>query len=70
MIVTPSVPATRPAPDDHPGWCVQHSPAGCLGAAYTVPGTLLRVWLSAPSAGDTRLVVDGPGGCGELPVQI
>ncbi len=52
----------------HPPWCTHHSAHGCLGEAFTLPGTGLRVWLSAPTAGDTRLVVDGPGGYGELPV--
>ncbi len=54
--------------DDHPEWCVHHSSHGCIGAPFTLPGSNLRVWLSAPTAGDARLIVDGPGGYIELPV--
>jgi hypothetical protein len=55
-------------PGEHPHWCAQHSEDGCLGEPMTVPGSGVRVWLWAPTAGDARLVVDGPGGCAELPV--
>ena len=64
------VSATSPAAPAaaHPGWCVQHSSHGCLGAPFTLPGTDLRVWLAAPTPGDARLVVDSPGGYVEMPV--
>jgi hypothetical protein len=62
--------ATRRAaqPAGHPTWCVAHSGQGCLGAAVTMPESGLQVWLWAPTDGDARLVVDGPGGYAELPV--
>ena len=54
---------------EHAPWCVQHGPAGCEGQVFSLPGTRLLVWLSAPSAGDPRLVVEGPDGITQLPVQ-
>ncbi len=60
--------AATASAQEHPDWCVHHSAHGCLSEAFRLPQTGLRVWLSAPTAGDARLVVDGPGGCGELPV--
>ncbi len=53
----------------HAPWCVQHGPAGCEGQVFSLPGTRLLVWLSAPSADDPRLVVEGPDGITQLPVQ-
>ena len=53
---------------EHAAWCVHHGPAGCEGQIFSLPGTQLLVWLSAPSAGDARLVVEGPDGISQLPV--
>jgi hypothetical protein len=36
---------------------------------FSLPGTKLLLWLSAPSADDPRLVVEGPDGVVELPVD-
>jgi hypothetical protein len=60
----PSRPAARHAP-----WCVRHGAAGCEGQVFSLPGTKLLLWLSAPSADDARLVVEGPDGVVELPVE-
>ncbi len=54
---------------EHAPWCVQHGASGCEGQVFSLPGTQLLVWLSAPSAGDARLVVEGPDGITQLPVQ-
>jgi hypothetical protein len=54
---------------EHAPWCVQHGPAGCEGQVFSLPGTNLLLWLSAPSADDPRLVVEGPDGVVELPVD-
>ncbi len=54
---------------EHADWCVQHGPAGCTGEVFSLPGTRLLVWLTAPSAGDARLVVEGPDGVTQLPVE-
>jgi hypothetical protein len=48
---------------------VQHGAAGCTGEVFSLPGTRLLVWLTAPSAGDARLVVEGPDGVTQLPVE-
>jgi hypothetical protein len=48
---------------------VHHGPAGCEGQVFSLPGTRLLVWLSAPSADDARLVVEGPDGITQLPVE-
>jgi hypothetical protein len=48
---------------------VQHGASGCEGQVFSLPGTQLLVWLSAPSEGDARLVVEGPDGITQLPVQ-
>jgi len=34
-----------------------------------VPGSKITVWLSAPTPDDPRLIVDGPGGVVEIPVE-
>jgi hypothetical protein len=57
------------ATPEHAPWCVQHGPAGCEGQVFSLPGTRLLVWLSAPSADDPRLVIEGPDGITQLPVQ-
>ena len=54
---------------EHADWCVQHGPAGCAGQVFSLPGTQLLVWLAAPSADDARLVVEGPDGVVQLPVD-
>jgi hypothetical protein len=54
---------------EHATWCVQHGPAGCEGQVFSLPGTNLHIWLTAPSAGDPRLVVEGPEGVVQLPVE-
>jgi hypothetical protein len=54
---------------EHAAWCVQHGPAGCEGQVFSLPGTKLHIWLTAPSAGDPRLVVEGPEGVVQLPVE-
>ncbi|NLT56112.1 MAG: hypothetical protein GXX79_16480 [Actinomycetales bacterium] len=54
---------------EHHPWCVHHSPRGCLGTAMDVPGSKITVWLSAPTPDDPRLIVDGPGGVVEIPVE-
>ena len=59
----------RSAASEHAPWCVQHGPAGCEGQVFSLPGTRLLVWLTAPSADDPRLVVEGPDGITQLPVQ-
>jgi hypothetical protein len=59
----------RSAAAEHAPWCVQHGPAGCEGQIFSLPGTQLLVWLSAPSTDDARLVVEGPDGITQLPVQ-
>jgi hypothetical protein len=61
-------PRRRPAVE-HAPWCVQHGPAGCEGQVFSLPGTKLLLWLSAPSTDDPRLVVEGPDGVVELPVE-
>jgi hypothetical protein len=66
MTAAVSLPART---DAHPAWCVQHSGVGCIGQAVTVPGSRLTVWLAAGTASDPRLVIDGPGGWYEVPVQ-
>jgi hypothetical protein len=63
-VVSVPVPSTA-----HPAWCVQHSADGCLGQAVGVPGSRISVWLAAPTTSDPRLVIDGPGGWYEVPVQ-
>jgi hypothetical protein len=62
-------PRRRTAAVEHAPWCVQHGPAGCEGQVFSLPGTKLLLWLSAPSADDARLVVEGPDGIVELPVE-
>jgi hypothetical protein len=59
----------RRASVEHAPWCVQHGPAGCQGQVFSLPGTTLLLWLSAPSTDDPRLVVEGPDGVVELPVE-
>jgi hypothetical protein len=59
----------RSAASEHAPWCVQHGPGGCEGQVFSLPGTELLVWLSAPSTDDARLVVEGPDGITQLPVQ-
>jgi hypothetical protein len=54
---------------EHAEWCVQHGPGGCEGQVFSLPGTKLHIWLTAPSAGDPRLVVEGPDGVVQLPVE-
>jgi hypothetical protein len=54
---------------EHASWCVQHGPTGCEGQVFQLPGTKLLLWLTAPSAGDPRLVVEGPDGVVQLPVD-
>jgi hypothetical protein len=54
---------------EHAPWCVQHGPTGCEGQVFQLPGTKLLLWLTAPSAGDPRLVVEGPDGVVQLPVD-
>jgi len=54
---------------EHAPWCVQHGPAGCEGQVFSLPGTKLHIWLTAPSAGDPRLVVEGPEGVVQIPVE-
>jgi hypothetical protein len=65
----PRAPRRSAAAGEHAPWCVQHGPAGCEGQVFSLPGTQLLVWLSAPSADDPRLVVEGPDGITQLPVQ-
>ena len=62
----PHRPAAIP---EHAPWCVQHGPAGCEGQVFSLPGTRLLVGLSAPRADDPRLVIEGPDGITQLPVQ-
>jgi hypothetical protein len=62
-------PRRRASAGDHAPWCVQHGPSGCAGQVFSLPGTQLLVWLSAPSTDDPRLVVEGPDGVTQLPVQ-
>ena len=62
-------PRRRSAPPEHTAWCVHHGPAGCEGQVFSLPGTKLLLWLSAPSTDDPRLVVEGPDGVVELPVD-
>jgi hypothetical protein len=59
----------RRADVEHAPWCVQHGAAGCAGQVFSLPGTKLLLWLSAPTAGDPRLVVEGPDGVIQLPVD-
>ena len=54
---------------EHAPWCVQHGPAGCEGQVFSLPGTKLHIWLTAPTTGDPRLVVEGPEGVVQLPVD-
>jgi hypothetical protein len=54
---------------EHAPWCVHHGAAGCEGQVFSLPGTQLLVWLTAPSADDPRLVVEGPDGITQLPVH-
>lgn len=66
------IPAPRPETGEDPGhaaWCLHHGAQGCLGPAIHLPGTRITVWLSALTANDPRLVVDGPGGVVEVPVE-
>ena len=65
----PRARAPRAHSAEHAPWCVQHGASGCEGQVFSLPGTQLLVWLSAPSAGDARLVVEGPDGITQLPVQ-
>ena len=44
-------------------------PAGCEGQVFSLPGTKLHIWLTAPTTGDPRLVVEGPDGVVQLPVE-
>lgn len=62
-------PRRHAADAGHTPWCVRHGESGCEGQVFSLPGTQLLVWLSAPSAGDPRLVVEGPGGVTQLPVD-
>ena len=59
--VRPPLPSTRRG--------VHHGPAGCEGQVFSLPGTQLLVWLTAPSMDDARLVVEGPDGITQLPVE-
>jgi hypothetical protein len=54
---------------EHAPWCVQHGPAGCEGQVFSLPGTKLHIWLTAPTTADPRLVVEGPEGVVQLPVE-
>ena len=54
---------------EHADWCVHHGASGCEGQIFALPGTRLLVWMSAPSGDDPRLVVEGPDGIVQLPVQ-
>jgi hypothetical protein len=64
------LPLPRPArSSEHPAWCVHHGPSGCLGQPVTLPGSRVTVWLSATTSTDPRLVIDGPGGTVEVPVE-
>lgn len=54
---------------EHAAWCVQHGAGGCEGQVFSLPGTKLLLWLTAPSTGDPRLVVEGPDGVVQLPVE-
>jgi hypothetical protein len=54
---------------EHAAWCVQHGAGGCEGQVFSLPGTKLHIWLTAPTAGDPRLVVEGPEGVVQLPVE-
>jgi hypothetical protein len=54
---------------EHASWCVQHDASGCSGQVFALPGTQLLVWLTAPSPDDARLVVEGPDGVTQLPVD-
>jgi hypothetical protein len=62
-------PRRRSASVEHAPWCVQHGSGGCEGQVFSLPGTKLLIWLSAPSTDDARLVVEGPDGVVELPVE-
>ena len=62
-------PRRAAAAAEHAAWCVHHGPGGCEGQVFSLPGTQLLVWLTAPSADDARLVVEGPGGITQLPVE-
>ncbi len=62
-------PHRRAPAGEHAPWCVQHGSSGCAGQVFSLPGTQLLVWLSAPSTDDPRLVVEGPDGITQLPVQ-
>ena len=53
----------------HPSWCVHHGAHGCLGKLTTLPGSRVTVWLSATTPTDPRLIIDGPGGVIEVPVE-
>jgi len=64
-----SAPPRRGATTEHAPWCVQHGPGGCEGQVFSLPGTKLLLWLSAPSTDDPRLVVEGPDGVVQLPVE-
>jgi hypothetical protein len=64
-----AAPRRRTADAGHAPWCVQHGPGGCEGQVFSLPGTKLLIWLSAPSADDARLVVEGPDGVVQLPVE-
>ncbi len=59
----------RPGHPEHAEWCVNHGASGCEGQIFALPGTRLLVWMSAPSGDDPRLVVEGPDGIVQLPVQ-
>jgi hypothetical protein len=59
----------RRARPEHADWCVHHGASGCEGQIFALPGTRLLVWMSAPSGDDPRLVVEGPDGIVQLPVQ-
>jgi hypothetical protein len=54
---------------EHAPWCVQHGVDGCEGQVFSLPGTKLHIWLTAPTTGDPRLVVEGPDGLVQLPVE-
>ena len=62
-------PRRRSPAVEHAPWCVEHGPAGCEGQVFSLPGTQLLLWLTAPSRDDPRLVVEGPDGVVELPVE-
>ena len=62
-------PRRAAAAAEHAAWCVHHGPAGCEGQVFSLPGTRLLVWLTAPSTDDARLVVEGPDGITQLPVE-